>query len=131
MKCPCCSMMPYSLCCAPLLSGARPASSALALMRSRYTAFAMKNAQYLYDTYAKSERGQNRLADIARGLEGSMWVKLEIVAVHQVDANHARVSFRAYQQKGNQQYCLAEDSAFQKEEEGWRYVQKRSKPLAD
>ena len=121
--------MPYSVCCGPLLAGSRKASSALALMRSRYTAFAMKNAQYIYDTYARVERGQHRLVDIANGLEGSMWVKLEIVSVKKEDDWNARVAFRAYQQKGNQQYCLAEDSAFVKEEEGWRYVQSRSKPL--
>ncbi len=123
-------MMPYAICCGPLLAGERRASSALALMRSRYTAFATQNAQYLYDTYAKAERSQHRLSDIARELSGSMWVKLEIVSVKQEDTHNARVAFRAYNQKGRQQFCLAEDSAFVKEEEGWRYVQSRSKPLS-
>ncbi|MEC7986657.1 MAG: YchJ family metal-binding protein [Myxococcota bacterium] len=130
MLCPCCSMMPYAQCCGPLLSGTRRASSALALMRSRYTAFAMRNAQYIYDTYAKEERRRLRLLDISRDLSDTAWVKLEIVSMKQIDANNARVSFRAYHQKDGLQRCLSEDSAFVKEAEGWRYVQSRSKSLS-
>ncbi len=37
--CPCESGKPFNFCCAPAINGSRPAKSAEALMRSRYSAF--------------------------------------------------------------------------------------------
>ena len=39
--CPCGSLLAYAVCCGPLLTGERHAETAEALMRSRYTAFAV------------------------------------------------------------------------------------------
>ncbi|NVN86640.1 MAG: zinc chelation protein SecC [Rhodopseudomonas sp.] len=50
MQCLCCSGLDYDQCCGPLLAGIRPAASPLALMRSRYTAFALNNFDYIYET---------------------------------------------------------------------------------
>ncbi|MEB4613424.1 YchJ family metal-binding protein, partial [Leucobacter sp. M11] len=46
-RCPCGSGSPFAGCCAPLLSGERQAQSAEQLMRSRFTAFAVGDAEYL------------------------------------------------------------------------------------
>jgi SEC-C motif-containing protein len=50
MNCPCGSGRPYDQCCGPLLDGKRPAASPEALMRSRYTAFVLKNFDYIVET---------------------------------------------------------------------------------
>ncbi|HEX3618080.1 MAG TPA: YchJ family metal-binding protein [Solirubrobacteraceae bacterium] len=53
--CPCGSGMTYAACCGPLHSGT-PASTALELMRSRYSAFAVRNAGYLIATWHPATR---------------------------------------------------------------------------
>ena len=40
MDCPCCSGKPFAECCEPVIAGARKATSAEELMRSRYSAYA-------------------------------------------------------------------------------------------
>ena len=45
--CPCGSGRAFGACCGPALSGERPAPTAEALMRSRYTAFTLRDTAYL------------------------------------------------------------------------------------
>ncbi|HFY6046144.1 TPA: YchJ family metal-binding protein, partial [Salmonella enterica subsp. enterica serovar Typhimurium] len=45
--CPCGSADEYSLCCGRIVSGERVAPDPSHLMRSRYCAFVMKDADYL------------------------------------------------------------------------------------
>lgn len=48
--CPCGSAVEYSLCCYRYVSGAQVAPTPSHLMRSRYCAFVMKDADYLIKT---------------------------------------------------------------------------------
>src|SRR5687767_14362836 len=48
--CPCGSQRPYAECCAPYHRGEREPPNAEALMRSRYSAFAVGEADYLLRT---------------------------------------------------------------------------------
>lgn len=48
-SCPCGSKMKYKKCCLPYHKGAIP-KTALLLMRSRYTAYAVKNSTYIMKT---------------------------------------------------------------------------------
>lgn len=47
--CPCHSQKPYSTCCAPV-HRSRNAPNPLALMRSRFSAYALGNADYIIET---------------------------------------------------------------------------------
>ncbi|MBU6382898.1 MAG: zinc chelation protein SecC [Verrucomicrobia bacterium] len=49
MNCPCCSNKPYAACC-KLYHDGLPAPTALALMRSRYSAYALGKADYIIQT---------------------------------------------------------------------------------
>ena len=49
--CPCGSGADYSSCCGPYIDGDRPAPTAEALMRSRYTAHVKLAADYLNAEY--------------------------------------------------------------------------------
>ncbi|HEY4240069.1 MAG TPA: YchJ family metal-binding protein [Kofleriaceae bacterium] len=53
--CPCGSGAAEDACCGPLLHG-QPAPTALALMRSRYTAFVRGHIPYLLDTHSPKTR---------------------------------------------------------------------------
>ena len=48
--CPCGSQNNYAECCEPLITGQKAADTPEALMRSRYTAFAEKNIDYLFSS---------------------------------------------------------------------------------
>lgn len=54
--CPCCSTQDYNVCCGPYHKGNIKAPTAEALMRSRYTAYAMGDAQYIYRTWHEKTR---------------------------------------------------------------------------
>ncbi|HGW8343619.1 TPA: YchJ family metal-binding protein, partial [Escherichia coli] len=49
--CPCGSAVEYSLCCHPYVSGEKVAPDPEHLMRSRYCAFVMQDADYLIKTW--------------------------------------------------------------------------------
>ncbi|WP_374968847.1 YchJ family protein [Terrabacter sp. BE26] len=71
--CPCGSQLAYAVCCGPLLAGERPAATAEALMRSRYTAFALGDEAYLLRTWHPRTR-PNRI-----GLDpGLRWTGLDV-----------------------------------------------------
>jgi SEC-C motif domain protein len=53
--CPCCSQKLFSECCEPFIIGLKNPSTALALMRSRYTAYVLHDADYLIKTTHVSE----------------------------------------------------------------------------
>ncbi|GEP69407.1 YchJ family protein [Cellulomonas soli] len=54
--CPCGSGDPWDACCGPVLDGSRAAATAEALMRSRYSAFAVGDRAYLLATWHPSTR---------------------------------------------------------------------------
>ena len=71
--CPCGTSKDYAECCGPVLAGQRAASTAEALMRSRYTAFVRGNDAYL----AASWHSQTR-PDDASAPTGINWRRLRI-----------------------------------------------------
>ena len=73
--CPCGSARALAQCCGPCIDGAMPAPTAEALMRSRYTAYALQQADYLRATWHPDTRPSRvRLAPEQR------WIGLTIKA---------------------------------------------------
>ena len=66
--CPCSSGRRYAACCAPLHRGDREAPDAEALMRSRYAAFARREAGYLWRTLHPGHEDRARGEDEARAV---------------------------------------------------------------
>ena len=50
MDCPCGNPMPFEACCRPLLQGDRAPETAEALMRSRYSAYATGEVDYIIES---------------------------------------------------------------------------------
>lgn len=71
-RCPCDTGLPYRACCGPLHDGS-PAGTAVALMRSRYSAFALGLADHLVRTW----HPRTRPADLTLE-QGLTWQRLEI-----------------------------------------------------
>ena len=122
--CPCDSMMPYQLCCGPLITGERPAPTALALMRSRYTAYAEGAVDYLLETYAAESRAKVDPAAVRAGMDGVEWRGLEIVSVLDGQPSHSQgqVEFLAHYARGGEHLTVHERSRFVREDGLWRYL---------
>src|SRR5690349_16671918 len=63
--CPCASGRAYGDCCAPLHRGAREAETPTDLMRSRFAAFAVGDAEYLWRTLHRDHEDRERPKDEA------------------------------------------------------------------
>lgn len=79
MPCPCGSPRHYAECCGLLHSGGQQASSAEALMRARYSAFAVEDEAYLLQSWHHSTRPERVLENDSSATE---WKGLNIIACH-------------------------------------------------
>lgn len=95
-------------------------------MRSRYSAFALKNADYLLKTWHSSTRP--RQLDLTD--DHTEWRKLAIIATRQgqVGEDRGKVEFKAYYRHEQGLACLHEISRFRREQGLWFYVDGKLKP---
>lgn len=127
MLCPCGSDRAYSHCCRAIILAEKSATSPEQLMRSRYSAYAKKNAQYIYLTYATSSQAEQLIEDIEQWAEQTQWLKLVIhhSSDYQKDLannNNAQVEFSAFYQYQGQLWQMRERSNFVVEQGNWRYL---------
>ena len=118
--CPCHSGKTYAQCCGPYLSGESKAPTALALMRSRYTAYAQENRDYLLATWDPDT------VPLDLTFQGNTveWTKLEILS-HTAGGpadTEGQVEFQAFFRSGNQTSRLKENSRFKKVDGQWLYI---------
>lgn len=120
--CPCGGGARFDGCCAPALRGIPPAT-AEALMRSRYTAFAVGDEAYL----AESWHPGTRPADAPSADPALRWTRLEIVAARDGGPNDTRgvVEFRAHWRRGGERGVLHERSRFVRQSGRWWYLDDR------
>jgi SEC-C motif domain protein len=60
--CPCGTGLAYSECCEPIIKGQRPAGTAEALMRSRYSAYVKVETDYIFEsTHPKHREGYDHI----------------------------------------------------------------------
>jgi SEC-C motif-containing protein len=117
-KCFCDTGLLYQNCCGLYLENNQKAPSALALMRSRYSAYATHNAEYLMETTHVSERKYYSKEEILRWATVNKWQKLEILSF-----TENTVEFKAYFLDSNgQSQVHYEFSTFRFENEAWFYV---------
>jgi len=96
---------------------ATPAPDAEALMRSRYSAFVLGQADYLRASWHASTCP----ADLT--LEPDVkWLGLEVKRHRSIDADHAEVEFVARSRVGGRGQRLQETSRFVREGGRWFYV---------
>ena len=123
-QCVCGSLLPADLCCLQYITGEKKAPTAEALMRSRYTAFYRRDAQYLFDTYASEWQEGKDVEDIAKHFGPVTWIELEIIGIFQGGRQHdtGEVEFVAHYELDGHPFTLHERSEFQREQGEWRYV---------
>ena len=131
--CPCGSAHTYDACCAPLHQGQARATTAEQLMRSRYSAFAKGDVDYLMATHPDEHTppGQRR-RELKASCRQTRWLGLEILCVERggVDDLEGTVSFEAHFQASGQRSSLREMSLFQRragDRDGdWLYIRSLS-----
>ena len=120
--CPCGSTLEFEACCEPYINGT-PSPTAVALMRSRYSAYAIGNTDYLIETLAPECRDEEdeedvgktanmkwqglEIRDLVDGGEGDESGFVEFVAKYKIGdkagIHHERSGFR---REGERWYCL-------------------------
>jgi SEC-C motif-containing protein len=116
--CPCESGKPYSTCCQPYHQDLA-APTAEALMRSRYTAFALGLESYLLDTWHPNTRpAALNLADDPP----TKWLGLTIKHSAITEPTKATVEFVARYKIAGKAYRLHELSQFIHMENRWYYL---------
>ena len=116
--CYCNSNKPFENCCEPFLKRASFPTTPEQLMRSRYTAYVLQNADYLVATTHISERKYYSKEAILEWSKSNTWLKLEVI-----EAYDNIVEFKAYYLNENQQAQVHhEKSTFKKEDNLWYYV---------
>ena len=82
--CPCNSGKDYNDCCGPILSGAKKAETAEALMRSRYTAHVEGNFDHVANTHAKEAQDSYNKSAAQAQSKNTTWVGLDILKGFQI-----------------------------------------------
>ena len=118
LPCPCDPARRYADCCGPLHAGT-PARDAEALMRSRYSAYALGLEDYLLLSWHTSTRPQPPLLEPGAKLK---WLRLKVIEHRVMDSSHAEVEFEARYLENGARHDLHERSRFVRERGHWFYV---------
>lgn len=133
--CPCSSGLALRTCCLPYLDGKALAPTPTALMRSRYSAFALKAVDHLWRTLAREHEDRSRPeADVRRELRATCstykYPGLTILDAKGEDpAAPAWVLFHARVFEKGKERSFVEASRFIFEDGAWRYLDGQPRPV--
>ena len=118
--CYCDTGRPLAQCCQPLLNNEQQAKTAVALMRSRYSAYTLGDKDYLQRTWHSTTRP----AQLDLSNNQQHWQRLKIIdtTAGQTDDDSGEVEFVAIYKVNGRAERLHERSRFEREDQQWRYV---------
>jgi SEC-C motif-containing protein len=118
-NCSCGSNISFEKCCGPILNG-ELATTAEALMRSRYSAFVHRKLDQIERTNAPEIAGDFNRAEAERLAEECDWHGLQILNVKEV-GDAAQVEFVIKFKRDGQDMAQAELASFRRENGQWLY----------
>lgn len=122
-QCPCDSKMPYAICCGRYHKGKIHPPTAEALMRSRFSAYVLNNAQYIYRTWDQNTRPPLK---VLREDNSQIFTQLEIISFTKggLHDETGTVEFIANYKLNdiNDIHRHHENSYFVKQKNHWLYV---------
>lgn len=123
--CPCCSGKLYKDCCQKYHAGL-PAETALQLMRSRYSAYALNLPDYIIQTtHPKNSHYSSNLLNWKMEIE-SFTLNFSFKGLEILDsttnATTATVTFTAQLSQNNHDASFTEKSTFKKVDDRWLYL---------
>ncbi|WP_041364065.1 YchJ family protein [Methylomonas methanica] len=118
--CLCGSGQHYADCCGRFHDGTAMPTSAEALMRSRFTAYALRKADYLLASWAENTRP----AGIDFSKETAQWQSLHIITCKKGGAKDVKgvVEFKAFYSQDGTDCFMHEISRFVKTGQRWQYL---------
>ncbi|MDP6231538.1 MAG: YchJ family metal-binding protein [Nitrospinaceae bacterium] len=130
--CPCGTGFPYTDCCGPLIRGSIPADTAEDLMRSRFTAFAKRQWDYIEQTRYPDGRELSAWYKSKFLHDGISWTKLDVLSVKSGEASddEGEVGFVAHYTENGEEKTLQEVSRFIREDGKWYYCEHESRIIS-
>ena len=122
--CPCGSGLPFEECCEPYLMGDKPAPTATALMRARYSAYAMCSIDYLFRTSGPKIQKEFDAEGSKKWSESATWTGLEVLSTEAGGENDdtGRVEFIAHYTIKDKNFDHHEVSDFERINGEWRFI---------
>jgi SEC-C motif-containing protein len=124
MPCPCGTGLELDACCGAIISGKRPAPTPEALMRSRYTAYSLKNADYILASHDPEKRADADLDATRDWAERTTWLELKIVNTTKggPDDSDGEVEFIArFADERGREHVHHERSQFVRRDDRWYF----------
>lgn len=124
VACPCGSGRDDSDCCLPVLAREREPETAEELMRSRYTAFARGDVDWIMESHHPDTVSEIDRDEVETWSTGSEWLGLKIRETDAggPDDDEGVVVFRArYRPQGGQQVEHVERARFLRHEGAWKF----------
>jgi len=115
--CVCGSLREANKCCLRLIQGMDIARTAEQLMRSRYTAYALKEPEYIINTWHVDTRPNDLILD-----KSTIWTGLKILKTGNKAANTAWIEFIAYFENNRVPGQMHERSRFLCSTDRWFYL---------
>lgn len=124
MKCPCGSGKKFSDCCEKIIDDQKLAKTAEALMRARYSAFALGKIDFLRDSLAPESRIDFDPEVTSQWAQKSKWLGLTIVSKEKGEESDSTgiVEFTAEYSVDDKVTIHHETSEFRKESGSWFFV---------
>ena len=122
--CPCRSGKTFGECCGPLLAGERKAATATELMRARYSAYAVGDVKFLYDSSGPEVRAEFNEDTTREWSKSATWEGLEVLSSEKggPDDEDGYVSFIAHYTSGENVCEHRETSYFKRLDGEWRFI---------
>ena len=123
-QCPCGSGLEFEQCCEPFIKKEALPDTAEKLMRSRYSAYATVNMDYVHYSLHPDHQADHDVSAARKWAAESDWLGLEIISTEAggPDDTNGIVEFKAnYREKGKIRQ-LHEISRFEKVDGRWTYV---------
>ena len=122
-NCSCGSGKAYAECCGPVIKGEKRAETAEALMRARYTAYAVGEIDFLRTSSTAAVQEEFDEKSSKAWSAAAEWHGLEIISTEKggADDDEGVVEFRALY-TANGEFCNHHEVAkFVKEADGWKF----------
>ncbi|WP_153913176.1 YchJ family protein [Shewanella sp. TC10] len=124
LSCPCDKPSNYIDCCQPYHLGHKSAENVESLMRSRYSAFALHEFQYLLDTHHPDYINGLTLQVLAKGANETQWLGLDVVQSRQDPSiGTGTVTFKAWYLNEGHIDAIYECSQFKCIDGNWYYTE--------
>lgn len=122
--CPCGSGLEAAACCAPVIDGAHTAVTAEQLMRARYTAYAIHNIDFLYNSSGPEVQEEFDIEASRRWAEGSEWLGMDVLKKEAGEASDDEgiVEFIARYSVNGTLFEHHERSLFRKINGEWKFI---------